>query len=233
MKTKNIFLSIAIIICAILCIFLFLTNVLGLNIVKHYSMQLGDFTLKFYGNFSEVTTLKIYDGAIRRATLEFSADRDIFYDPSNYDPYFDDLNGDGHPDIIVPHSKDHSTSNRYAAFLWDNETKMFIDTGVLNDVANIKINKDDYSLTSYMVLHTTLFEEELNMPEMYEESQILKEFKIIDGNYILYREYSLTYYSETDIYCYSKYEYDKDSDELVCSSENWLSPEEAAKIELS
>ena len=233
MKAKNIFLLIAIIICSALCIFLFLTNVLGLNIVRHHTMQLDGFTLKFYGSFSEVTTLKIYDGAIRRATLDFSADPDIFSDPSKYQPYLEDLNSDGHPDIIVPHSKDHTDSTRYAAFLWDNEAKMFTDTGVLNDIANIKINKDDHSLTSYMVLHTTIYEEQLNIPEMYEERQILKEFKIIADKYTLFREYSLIYYSESDIYCYSKYDYDAENGELICTSESWLTAEQATKIELS
>lgn len=232
MKTKNILLSIAIIICSALCIFIFLTNVLGLSIVRHYAMQLDNLTLKFYGNTSSVTTLKIYDGAIRRATLDFSAASDIFSDPSKFQPYFEDLNGDGHSDIIVPHSSDDIENTRYAAFIWNNETKMFEDTGALNDIANIKLNKDDRSITSYMMLHTTLYEEQLNAPEIYEEKQLLKEFKIVDGKYTLFREYSLTYYSESDIYCYSKYDYDTESGELVCTDESWLSPEKATEIEL-
>ena len=50
--------------------------------------------------------MKIYDGTIRRATANIYIDPILFEEINLFLPYSDDLNGDGHPDILIPHSKE-------------------------------------------------------------------------------------------------------------------------------
>ena len=193
-------------------------------------MQLNGYTLKFYGDFEKTHILKVYEGSVRRATLPISIENDIFEEANKFIPYFEDINGDGHPDLFVPHSKDTNLNFRYAVFLWNNKASMFTDIGVLNDLANIKVNTDQNTVSSSMLIRTVIEEAKPNIPEIYTTEKIFTEYKIIDDVFVKYNEISLTYYSETDIYCYSIYEYDIETKTLECVEERWLSEEKADEI---
>ena len=108
MKKKNLILIVAIAVCFIACLLLLLVNVFDLNIIKHHDIQIGDLNVKYYGNFKTVKTVKIYDGSIRRGTFELSVDNEIIENSNEYPPYLEDINMDGHEDVMIPHSKDAS-----------------------------------------------------------------------------------------------------------------------------
>ena len=235
LSLKKIITWAAIIICVIACAFIIITDSFGIeiNIIKHHDTQLNGLTLKFYGDLKEIKLLKVYDGSTRRATLKISVDKAILEEAHTFQPYLDDLNGDGHLDLIVPHSKDDNQDFRYAAFLWDRNSSMFTDSGALNDIANISLNTDTGTITSTMLIRTLIAEEQPNLPEIYETRKVLTEYKMIDDYFVAYREVALTYYSETDIYCYSIYDYDPELEKLVYTDEQWISAEKAQNITLS
>jgi hypothetical protein len=193
-------------------------------------MQLNGYTLKFYGDFEKTHILKVYEGSVRRATLPISIENEIFDEANKFIPYFEDINGDGHPDLFVPHSKDNNLDFRYAIFIWDNKVSMFTDTGVLNDLANINVNIDQNTVSSSMLIRTVIVDEQPNLPEIYTTEKVFEEYKFIDGTCVKYKEISLTYYSETDIYCYSTHEYNSETKEFECLDEQWLSEEKASEI---
>jgi hypothetical protein len=195
-------------------------------------MQMGEYTLKFYGNLEKTHVLKVYEGSIRRATLPISVENEIFDEANKLIPYLEDVNGDGHPDLFVPHSKDNNLDFRYAVFVWDNKSSMFTDTGVLGDLANIKIDLNENTVTSKMLLRTVVAEAQPNLPEEYESKNVYNEYKLINGTFVAYRKLSLTYYSETDIYCYSIFEYNSETKELEYFDEQWMDAEEAKNITL-
>lgn len=229
MKKKNVILVVSIIICLIACILIFLVNVLGLNIIKHKDIQLGELSVKYYGSFSSVKTVKIYDGAIRLGTFELSVSNEILDNSNKYLPYLDDLNQDGHNDILIPHSLDENGSIRYSVYTWNNEIKMYEGSKILADVSNLTFS-DDGNLHSFINLHKTIYPADKNIPEIYETHRISTEYKLIDARFYLVRNYTLIYYSETDAYCYVMADYDTESGEIVSFVEDWMTEEEAAQI---
>ena len=232
MKRKNTLLYIAIIIVILACLFVLSVKTLGLNIIKHHDTQLSGLTIKYYGGFNGINIVKVYDGAIRRGTFELSVSKDVIDSINKNPPYLYDLDRDGSEDLLIPHSSDKNGDIRYAVFFWKNNVSMYEASEILHDVANLKID-DDHSITSSVSLHTVIHPEENNLPEIYEDRTILTEFKLSPDGFKLLREYTLVYYSENDIYCYIKHDYNTDTGELVSAVEDWLTPEEASKIQLS
>ena len=233
-KRNNIIFYVAIICCIIVCLFIIITNVFNIELylIKHHEMQLSEYTLKFYGDLEKTHVLKVYEGSIRRATVPLSVENEIFDEANKLIPYLEDVNGDGHPDLFVPHSKDNNLDFRYAVFTWDNETAMFTDTGVLSDLANIEVDLNESTITSKMLLRTVIAEAQPNLPEEYELKNVYTEYKLIDGAFVAFKELSLTYFSETDIYCYSIYEYNSETKELEYVDEQWMDAEKAQGITL-
>ena len=233
-KRKNIIFCIAVICCIIVCLFIIITKVFNIELylIKHHEMQLSEYTLKFYGDLEKTHILKVYEGSIRRATLPISIENEIFDEANKLIPYLDDVNGDGHPDLFIPHSKDNNLDFRYAIFTWDNESEMFTDTGVLGDLANIEVDLNENTITSKMLLRTGVTESQPNLTEEYELKNVYTEYKLADCAFVEYRKLSLTYYSESDIYCYSIYEYNSETKELEYFDEQWMDAEEAKIITL-
>ena len=229
MEKKKLILIISIIICLLACIFLLLVNVFGLNLIRHEDIQIDNISLKYYGNLNSVKVVKIYDGAIRRGTFEIGVDKSILEKSNEYSPYLDDINQDGHKDILLPHSFDQSNSIRYSVYIWNNVSKMFEETEELTDVANLTFD-DEGNLLSFVNIHKTIFPADKNVPEIYESRRISKKFKLIDGAFHLVSDYTLIYYSETDAYCYSMTDYDPVSGEIVSLTEDWMTEKEAAQI---
>ena len=230
MKRKNIVLFIAIALCLVLCLFVFLIKVVEVNIIKHDEITLGELSVEYYGGFDIVRIVKVYDGAIRRGTFELSVDKELLDRSNECPPYLDDLNGDGHEDILIPHSTDSNLDVRYAAFIWNNETKMFEECELLADIANISINDSDV-LSSNMELRIVTIPEQKNIPEEYEKYYISAEYKRADGKITPIRQYTLIYYSENDIYCHVMEDYNPENGELISTVEDWMTPEEAEKLQ--
>ena len=229
MKKKNLILIVAIAICFIACILLILVNVLGINIIKHYDTQIGAFDIKYYGNFNTVKAVKIYEGAIRRGTFDLFVDKEIIENSNEFPPYLEDINADGHEDIVIPHSKDSTDTQRYAIYLWNNNTAMFEECTAMQDVSNLT-KGDNNNYFSSMTVHKVIYEEQINIPEIYEEHKINTEYTLIDGKLYLSKNNTLIYYSETDIYCYVTTDYDPTSGEIIYSLEDWMSEKEVSKI---
>ena len=235
MKLKNTLLIILVTVCALACAVMLLTNIfdLELNPIKLHQHQLGEFTLKLYGNLSECRIVKVYDKSVRLATLKLNVDKELLSESSLFDPYLTDINGDGHLDLIIPHSKDSNQSIIYSAFTWDNEIRQFIPQTALTKLANIEINTDNNTIASTVNTRIVIAEEQANVPEVFEDETCFTEYKLIENIFVPFRERSLTYYSDTDIYCYSIYDYNEKTKELEYTDEQWITEEEAKNIKLS
>ena len=232
MKRKNTILFIAIIVVILACLFVLSVNTLDLNIIKHHDTQLRNLSIKYYGDFDSINVVKVYNGAIRRGTFDLSVSEDVIDSINKNPPYLYDLDRDGIEDLLIPHSSDKNGDIRYAVFFWKNDVSMYEASELLRDLANVKID-DDHSITSSVSLHTVIHPEENNLPEIYEEKTVITEFKLCEDSFKLLREYTLIYYSENDIYCYIMNDYDTKTGELVSAIEDWLTPEEASKIQVS
>ncbi len=229
MKNKNSFLIVAIAIALIACVMLLLVNVFELNLIKHHDIQLGELSVKYYGDFNKVKIIKIYDGSIRKGTFDLSVDKNILLNSNEYSPYFDDINEDGHEDILIPHSKDAADTPRYAVYLWNNQIKMFENVPFMVDIANLS-KGDESNYFSLVSLHKTIFEEQKNIPEVYEYHKINTEYQIVNEKICLVKNYTLIYYSETDAYCYVKTDYDPENGEIISCIEDWIDEKEASEI---
>ena len=103
------------------------------------------------GDFKNVRSISIYENGVRRGSFDISIDKNVIEAANEAPPYLDDLNGDGHDDILIPHSIGENFTFRYAAFIWNNDIKMFEASALLRDAMDIK-HTDNETVTTYLKL---------------------------------------------------------------------------------
>lgn len=133
-----------------------------------------------------------------------------------------DLNFDGNSDMLL---KTASTKAgiRYTAFLWDDTKEEYISNTSLSSLADIGmiaslkvITAKEYAYTIDPAVGDT--------PEFFAERHSLVLYRWIDGKLTEVHRKDMTYYEESDIYCYAVYDLDG-SGELELIRESWIDAE--------
>ncbi len=227
MKKKSIIIHLIIGIFVLISATVLIFSLVG---TKHLEMRTGEYVLKYYGSFSEATKLKIYRNSKKLCTLEISIPADFL--DGKPEPYLDDLDLDGRDDLLVPHSTDLDGELRYSAYIYNNEEHAFVAAKALSDAANISVNVEKHVITSLTHMRKEIAPSHDNAPAVYEDSRILSTYEFRNGELIEAERKMITYYHETNYYCYSQYIFNEESQELECMLEDWFDPKELSKYVL-
>lgn len=227
MKPKHlvfIILSMAVLICVLMLTVKFSDIELRLSVKKYHTCTADGREFRFYGSFGNVCKVKVYEDGDRLCTLNFDADADIFDDSVSDAVVLCDINADGENDILVLCAVDEDG---------DTHRRLFVRAGeeysTMHDTDIVNYRFEDGVLVSESRDMRYLAEpvEEYVVP--YEKYSERCEYEYYDGEIILARRVRVSYYSESDIYCFGWWEYDKEAHELMCISEDWLTPFEYEK----
>ncbi len=195
----------------------------SLNFQKYHSYSADGLTFDFYGSFGNVRKLKVSDDGGKLCSLEISADANVYGSGENAVELCD-VNSDGKHDLLVLRSIDEDGDVHRSLFLYSSS-----DYRYMSDVDAVNFREDGGSLIceerTFKYLAQTV--EEYTVP--YERSWVSTEYKYSDGSVIPNRTYKLSYYSETQIYCFSEWQYDADLCEQVSVSEDWMDEQEYKK----
>ncbi|MBQ8817297.1 MAG: hypothetical protein IJZ83_01865 [Clostridia bacterium] len=226
MKTKNIALIIlaaVIIIPLALILFDFGSLDFSFNFKKYHTCEVDGREFEFYGSFGRIGKIKVSDDNGKICSLSFSADADIFKRNIPAVETFD-INSDGNDDILVLCGIDEENDVHRSLFIATaSDYNAMGDT----DIVNFRIEDDLLISEDGGVEYLAETVEKYVVPNRKHVTR--RDYKYYDGEIIIAREYSLSYYSETDIYCHGYWEYDEDSESLLCVDEDWLLPDEYEK----
>ena len=226
MRSKNlalVFLA-AIIVIPLIIIMIDYTSIdFSFNLVKYHSAEADGKTFSFYGSFGTVGKIKVSDKNGKLCAIRFSADADIFKEDI---PAIEvcDVNGDEKNDLLILKDIDEEGDVHRTLFIAEDSGFTKITDA---DIANFKLCENTVISEEITLEYMAQTVEEYIVP--YKRSAVRKEYKYSDGELYVYCEYSLSYYSETDVYCHAYWEYNSDIDELDCVFEDWLSPEQYAQ----
>lgn len=223
MKSKYIpILALALSVIVVLCILIFDFKKLdlNLNLTKYHVAEADGKEFIFYGSFGKVRKVTVKENSQKLFSFQFSADADVYADGISAVEIFD-VNYDGNNDILVAFKQDSdgdvhrrlllASKNDYT-FVRDVDVINFSDEGgkLISEEQSFKYlaqTREEYTVPYEMTVSKTVYE--------YFEDTVIPRSKI-----------TVSYYSESLIYCVAVFEYDEYYEELISASEDWLSQEE-------
>ena len=161
----------------------------------------------------------------RIGSFKLSATESLFYDTNSKNALFlnDTTNNNDSSVILVPFSLDEDGDKHYRVLYIKADGKAELDTQ--NDVSNPIIDKDTNAIFSESIGLNSLG----NSPDdPYEKYALQRGYVFDNGKIIPAYEISITYHSETNIYCFSERSFDLTLGELGIADDDWLSPDEYA-----
>jgi len=143
-----------------------------------------------------------------------------------------DLNFDGNDDVMIANDVLGECVS-YLCWLWDAEKNEFVQSDELSGLCNLAVNQEKKAVFAYA--HT--FEREqayVDVPEATVSSDITTKYEWIDGVLTPDIRISLTYYSETDMYCLSIAYYDTETKQfsIDMTKEEWIEASEIDEYDL-
>ncbi len=227
MKNKKnlIFLLAAII--SLIAIILLCFNIfdIHLNLIKYHTFEQDSYSFTFKGSLGDVRTLKIKSGSEKIASLPFEASSDVFENEFGFSAKFEDINGDGLADLLLPRIVDDDADIHYQAYPADSNLG-FTYNEALCDLVNISVDTQNSLIFTDTTFKEILAEETKHSPEFFIRTHMIRKHAFVNGEFITLEERAIIYYSENDFYCYSIYRYDEEDKELKYVDEQWFDPEE-------
>ena len=228
MKTKNI--AIVLLAAAVLAVFaLLFLNVsdmdMRLSLKKYHTVSLENMQVSFHGSFGKVNTVKIKPDGERTVKLKLDCDAGALETAGAEAVELCDINGDGARDLLLLTSVDTDGDTHRALALSGSEGYTLAE-GV--DAVNFRM--EEGILIAEERLSEIITEDVKDDTAPYEESSIKYEYQYMEGRVILARKTVITYYSESDIYCFGIWAYNDKYGELTALSEDWLSAEEYGEL---
>ena len=140
----------------------------------------------------------------------------------SYGFYLTDFNFDRMPDMRLKVSN-NETAVQYACYLWDAERDTYVYHEKLSSLQNMGMVAVEEFITATEYQYTVDPATE-DTPEMYIEKNAFVLYRWIDGELTEFHRKELTYYEESDIYCYAVLERN-DSGEMEITRESWINAE--------
>ena len=229
-KNKLLYVSIGVILIALL---IFTICYLGIgiefNTTTHAKWEQNGLLLTYKGSKQEIRKLEISRDGKTLEKLELCASPSLFSDPDEENiqngivvdsKYENTL-------ILVPYSLDEDGDRHYRTLCLTPDGSLTVD--VNTDVINPKID-DNGNVLCESTLHELIGEpiDELGAP--YEESSTVTLYRADEERLCAIYQFSVIYYSESNIYCISESTFDSYLYTLGDSVDNWLSPDEYADV---
>lgn len=192
-----------------------------LNPIKYYEFEEDGYTFIYKGSFGKARRVIIKNDGEKISTINIKSDADIFDSIEEFKAIVADIDGDAEDDILIPTAHDEEDDVIYSVFLFDGEEFAAYEGAA---VANPMLDESGIIYTEETI--KIVIEEETKIsPEIYERTEkIAKHAFDADGKLITLEERAIIYYSESDYYCYSIYEYNEEAKDLVYVDEIWFDP---------
>ena len=206
---------------AILCVLLFDFGKLdlNLNLTKYHVAEADGKEFIFYGSFGKVGKVTVKENSKKICSFELSADADIYDGISAVE--ISDVDRDGKNDILVAFKKDADGDVHRRLLLASKGGYSFVrDVDVVNfrDGDGTVISEEQ----SFKYLAET--KEEYTVP--YERTVSRTVYEYFEDTVIPRSRITVSYYSESLIYCVGVFEYDENYGELMSVSEDWITRSE-------
>ncbi len=223
MKKKNIAI---VLLCAVIlapAVFLLLDFAIGsfsLNFQKIHTFTADKLTFEFYGSFESVGKLKIREGGKNICTLYLSADADTY--KKNADAVIlADINSDGDDDLLVLTELDSDGDAHRIPYLYSEGKYKRMGNMTLS---NPRMEKGILICEERTFGYLAETREDYTVPYNIESKKT--EYTYSEWNIIPKNALYVTYYSESQIYCVGRWEYNENLGELMSTSEDWLDAKE-------
>ena len=214
----------AVLVCVLLLTVNFSKIDIELSLKKYLTYETGAREFSFHGSFGRVHKLKVYENGDKICTLSIDARADVFTESDAVPVELCDINADGRDDILVLVRVDTDGDAHRELFINNGDGYTPIgDT----DISNFTFEDGKLVSVERETRYLAQTVEEYTVP--YEKYVERCEYGYIDGEVIPLRKFRLSYFSETDIYCYSVWEYDRELGELTYVSEDWFGSDEYDK----
>ncbi len=142
-----------------------------------------------------------------------------------------DLNFDGHDDMMIVNEK-AGDQKVYTCWIWDAEENTFAFHKDLTGLCNVK--SDSILQAVFGFSHTFSSEKAYDdAPAATVSTDTTTKYIWVDGKLTPQVKASITYYSETALYCYSVSYYDQKAGAFMDSDDKWLTPEEYKQQDMS
>ena len=223
-KRKLLYVSFGVIIAALLIfIILSLTKNLKINTETHAEWEQNGITFSYVGSKKEIHKLEIKKNGEKIASFEFSSNASLFSDDRSSSAIFIDTE-DENTLALVPFSLDSFGNVHYRTLCIKTDSTALLDLDT--DIVNPKIDNETGNVSCESFSKENIGDEIEGVGAPYEESATITTFSASSEKlYPIYR-FSVTYYSENDIYCISESEFDLESNDLGASDDDWLSAAE-------
>ena len=231
MKTKNILITVLCVTAVILSLALLMMRSLDIhfNFSSYHSFEQGGYDFTFKGSFGNVRKLIIKQNDQKIAALPFKSSSDVFFTEFGYEAEFEDINGDGTDDLLLPRIIDEDGDKHMIAYIAQNDSFVYNDH--LTDLPGLT-SDGEFIYTEQTVKEIIPTEQE-NTPEYYERRHSIAKHCFINGNFVTLEERAITYYSENDYYSYSVYKYSEEHGEMMYDKEKWFDPNDLDKYPLN
>ena len=223
-KRKLLYLSFGVIIAALLIfIILSLTKNLKINTKTHAEWEQDGITFSYVGSKKEIHKLEIRQNGKKISSFEFSSDASLFSDDRSRSAIFLDTEGENIL-VLVPFSLDPFDNLHFRTLCIKADSTALLDLDT--DIVDPTVDAETGNVSCESFSKENIGEEIEGFGAPYEESATITTFSASSEKlYPIYR-FSVTYYSENDIYCISESEFDPELNALGASDDDWLSAAE-------
>ncbi len=186
--------------------------------------ELEGLTYSVRGTDGRARQLSVKRGGEVLWTTSVKADQDLGNTNGRFGLTVTDLNFDGLPDLVIAiRAEEECIYSR--CFLRDGDDVSFTENKALAALANVKADANLQAVFGY----TTTREEKDGAKTLHDRTTkyVWHEGELVPEMYA-----AVTYYSETDMYCYSVALYDPAAEDYGSPSEKWMTPEQYAAADL-
>ncbi len=142
-----------------------------------------------------------------------------------------DLNFDGHQDFIIADAVGGDEVS-YLCWLFNPTSGTFESSADLSGLCNVHADAELKAIFAFS--HTYVSEREYeDVPESHTSTDTSTKYLWKNGKLVPSIRASVTYYSQSDLYCYSVSYYDEELGKYTDSDDKWLTPEEYASYDMS
>ncbi len=196
------------------------------------SREIDGITYCVRGSGTRVKQLVVKEGETILWSTSVKVDRKVGTLRGTYGFEVLDLNFDGHPDLMIVTSV-AGDCQAYQCWLKDPESGSYVKSEALSGLCNIQTDEKLQAVFAFS--HT--FRQDKEYADVQAATvttdTTTKYLWTADGVLVPETRASITFYSETNLYCYSVSYYNDAEKEFDDSNDKWLTPEEYREYDMS
>lgn len=223
-KQKLLYIAFGVIFVALaLFLVFYFTDSVGFNTQKHAEWEQDGFAFSYRGSKTEIRKLYIEKDGKKIGNFDISSDTSLFSTDETKKAIVLS-SGENDMLMLVPFCSDIDGDVHYRQLSVSHDGSASLDADT--DVSNPKIDMENMAVFSECIG----VEYAVDSPESpYTKYATYVAYSIENGKLVAVHSESLTYYSDTNIYCHSESVFDNELGTLGEPIDDWLSPEKYAE----